>query len=239
MISTLQPETAEPRSIDKFIAFFDVLGWKSLVLKAEQNNSASLKEPIEILDLINRELQMREELFLRNELEICPSSPHKSQDIDFCFTTFSDSAVVSAEVSPAGLANLINCCRAVYFKLILRKGLMCRGYIKRGQIYHTKRYCVGSGLNDVVEREKNVSIFGSDSGEYSTPFIEIDENVLQFIDDEVSDSCVKSVLSDIVKRAGNVAAVFPFNNLSPSVFGDSSINPGQNREGYQRCSKMD
>ena len=224
MNSTLHPETAEPKSIDKFIAFFDVLGWKSLVLKAELNNSASLKEPIEILDLINQELQIREESFLRNELEICPSSPYKSQDIDFCFTTLSDSAVVSAEVSPVGLANLINCCRVVYFKLILRKGLMCRGYIKRGSIYHTKRYCVGSGLNDVVESEKSVSIFGSNTSKHSTPFIEIDENVLQFIDNEVSDSCVKSVLSDIVKRAGNVAAVFPFSNLTPSVFGDSAID---------------
>ena len=59
---------------------------------------------------------------------------------------------------------------------------MCRGYIKRGQIYHTEQRQIGTGLSDVVEREKVASIFKLDSDERGIPFIEIDRDVIQYVE---------------------------------------------------------
>ena len=168
--------------------------------------------------MIKLHLQTRQKMFQRDGPEICPSSPFNERHLNFRFTTFSDSAVISAEVSSAGIVNLINCCQAIYSQLYLRRGLMCRGYIKRGLIYHTEDYCVGSGLNDVVEKEKKVSIFRTENGERGTPFVEVDRNITQFVDSQISDSCVQQVFSDYVRREGDVAAIFPFKRLDPGIF---------------------
>ena len=99
---------------------------------------------------------------------------------------------------------------------------MCRGYIKRGLIYHTNDYCVGSGLNEVVEGEKNVSIFKTEDDEHGTPFIEIDKNILEYVNDETSDDGVKKAFSEFTRTKKLdvvvVAAIFPFKRFDP---GDS------------------
>ena len=204
------PDSVEPRSVDSFIAFFDVLGWKSLVCTTEKENDSSVREAIAVLDMI------------KSTLEICRDAPLVEKATDFHFTLSSDSVVLSTEVSSAGLIKLLYCCWVVYFKLFLRKGLMCRGYIKRGLIYHTNDYCVGSGLGDVVEGEKKVSIFKTEDGEHGTPFVEIDENILQYVNNETSDDDVKKVFSEFTRTEKLddvvVAAIFPFKRLDPSIF---------------------
>ena len=220
----------EAKSEDKFIAFFDVLGWKHLVRDMEQQNNFSLMKAVSILDMVNHVLQSRKEMLLNDRPEICPSAPHIRSDIGFCFTTFSDSVVLSTEISQAGLVNLINCCRAIYFKLITRTGLMCRGYVGRGPIYHTEDHCIGSGLGDVVEGEKNVSMYQTEEGEVGTPFIEVDQKVLQFLDKEVTDSCVTGVLEEIVKRKDGVAVIFPFKSLDPGRFGSANLDRNKARQ---------
>ena len=106
---------------------------------------------------------------------------------------------------------------------------MCRGYIKRGPLYHTADYCVGSGLGDVVKQEKNVSIFKTEDSECGTPFIEVDRNIDQYVNDEVSDECVKEMFSRIVKSEGDVAAIFPFRNLDPEIFWNGSMGSDEQR----------
>lgn len=212
------PNSVEPRSVDSFIAFFDVLGWKSLVCTTEKENDSSVQEALDVLDMIRSELERCSHFYEKDGPEICPAAPFVKKDMDFQFTLSSDSVVLSSEVSPAGLVNLLNCCRVVYFKLFLRKGLMCRGYIKRGLIYHTKTYCVGSGLGDVVKGEKKVSIFKTEDGERGTPFIEVDRNIVEYVNDEISDGCVKKKFSELVKVEEDVAAIFPFKRLDPGIF---------------------
>ena len=107
---------------------------------------------------------------------------------------------------------------------------MCRGYIKRGLLYHTTDYCVGSGLADVVKEEENVSIFKTEDGERGTPFIEVDRNVVQYVNDETSDDCVKEMFSRIIKSEGDAAAIFPFSSLDPGIFGDGSFDSDEQRQ---------
>ena len=220
----------EPRFVDKFIAFFDVLGWKSLVGAAEKKNGSSLQEVLDVLDMIRSELKRCRDFFENDGPKICPAAIFDRKDMDFRFTFVSDSVLLSVEVSPAGLINLLNCCGIVYSKLFLRKGLMCRGYIKRGSIYHTADYCVGSGFSDVVEGEKKVSIFKTESGERGTPFIEVNRNIIQYVNDEISDNCVKKMFSEFVKVEDDVAAIFPFKRLDPGLFGDGTFAPDKERK---------
>ena len=224
------PNSVEPRSVDSFIAFFDVLGWKSLVRTTEKENDASVQKIIDVLDMIRSELEMCRDFYEKDGPEIYPAAPFIKKDMDFRFTLSSDSVVLSSEVSPAGLMRLLYCCWVVYFKLFSRKGLMCRGYIKRGLIYHTADYCVGSGLNDVVEGEKRVSIFKTEDGERGTPFIEVDRNIVQYVNDETSDSCVKETFSEFVKVKDDVAAIFPFKRLDPGIFEDGRFDPDKERK---------
>ena len=92
---------------------------------------------------------------------------------------------------------------------------MCRGYIKRGLVYHTNEQPFGTGLSDAVDREKHVSIFKKDANERGTPFIEVDQEVVQYIKDQ-PDKCVKEMFSRLVETDGDLTAVFPFKRLNHS-----------------------
>ena len=142
---------------------------------------------------------------------ICPEAPHINKDVGFCITSVSDSALISTEISPAGIINLISHCWTACFKL-LSKGIMCRGYIKRGQIYHTPEQQIGTGLSEVVKLEQQVSIFKKDADERGTPFIEVDAEVIEYIEQQ-PDRCVKEVFSRLTKSEDDLTAVFPFQSL--------------------------
>ena len=195
-----------------------------MVSATERENDSSVQKAIDVLDMIKSELEQCRDFYENYGPEICPGARFENRDLNFNFTAFSDCVVLSSEVSPAALINLLQCCRTVYFKLFMRKGLMCRGYIKRGLLYHTKNYCVGSGLSDVVKQEKKVSIFKTEDGECGTPFIVVDRNIEQYVNNEISDDCVKEMFSSIVKSEGDTAAIFPFSNLDPGSFGHGSFD---------------
>ena len=199
----------EPQFGEKFIAFVDVLGWSALVKRAEEGKGLTLAELSKILNALGSEEDS--EQYRIYGPTMCPQALRIRDDIDFQLTSASDCVVVSSEISPAGLINLISHCWKACISL-LTKGIMCRGYIKRGQIYHTRDKQIGTGLSDAVERERNVSIFKRDSEERGTPFIEIDRDVVQYVEKQ-PDECVKIMFSRMVKQEGDVGAIFPFQRL--------------------------
>ena len=201
---------------EKFIAFFDVLGCKSLVCASEAGGEPSLQELSEILAALGTDADRKH--FEEYGPTTCPEAPRIRKDMDFRITRASDSVLISAETSPAGLINLVSHCYTACFKL-LSKGVMCRGYIKRGRIYHTSEQQIGTGLIDVVEREKQVSIFKKDADERGTPFIEIDKEVVQYVEHQ-PDRCVKEIFPRLVKAEGDLTAIFPFQRLTGFDAGD-------------------
>ena len=205
---------SELQFTEKFIAFFDVLGWTSLVRASDEGCGLSLPELSEIATMLGTSADR--EHFEKYGPTTCPKAPYIRKNMDFRITQVSDSALISAEVSPAGLINLVSHCWTACFKL-LSKGIMCRGYIKRGRIYHTSEHQIGTGLSDVVEREKQVSIFKKDADKRGTPFIEVDKEVVQYVEHQ-PDQCVKEMFSRLVKTEGDLAAIFPFKRLDPSTF---------------------
>jgi hypothetical protein len=196
---------------DKFIAYVDILGWKSFVDQANAEiNNMNLQKLVGLLGKLGSEEKRRD--FATDGPIISPDSRYVQRDLDFQLTQAYDCAVVSAEVSPAGVINLIGHCWSVAMGL-LGAGVMCRGYITRGPIFHTAKYCIGTGHQKALEGEKAVSVFRRDADKNGTPFIEIDESVSEYIENSC-DSCAKEMFSRFVKKDGKLAALFPTQVLS-------------------------
>ncbi|SDG00736.1 hypothetical protein [Terriglobus roseus] len=197
---------------DKFVAFVDVLGFKQLVVKAENNGDTTLGQVLAILEE-SGERKHRERLE-KSGARICPESHHVSRDLSFRVTQISDSLIVSCEVSPAGLIQLINHCWVLVMQL-MRLGVMCRGYVTRGPICHEDNRLVGTGYHRAYENEAGVSAFKRTAEERGTPFVEIDRNVTKYVAIH-GDWCLGEMFKRMTKNDGELTALFPFQALSHS-----------------------
>lgn len=210
---------------EKFIGFFDIIGFKSLMARADAGNGMTHAELFDVVKLLGSEKDRAERI--KYGSKICPHAPCLQRDVDFHITQQFDCAVVSAEISPAGAINVIWHCWTACLEL-LQKGLMCRGYIKRGRIYHTDKDVFGPGHVDVVEREKQVSFFKGDSDKSGTPFIEVDKTIVDYIATQ-PDACVKEMTGRMLRTEGGLTAIFPVKRLNHSFmiggFGMPKFDP--------------
>lgn len=204
---------------DKFIGFVDILGWKEKVKSSETGTGNSLDDLLKL----SKELGTPQDKskFEKYGPIICPCSKYIKRNLDFEITRISDCVIVSTEISPAGVINLINHCWAAVIRL-LTKGIMCRGYITRGMIYHntSEPDFIGSGYQKAYEKEHQVTAFKCKADEIGTPFVEVDPVVCNYIRDCI-DKCVREMFSRFVEEDGKVTALFPFKRLEHSfVIGD-------------------
>lgn len=204
--------TDDPQFKDKFIAFIDILGFKAMIESAERGEGRSIDE---IRGLLT-ELECRKNQYFYTAYgpQICPSSNRIENGLDFEISQVSDCAIVSAEISPAGVINLVHHCWGAVMRL-LTKGVMVRGYITRGLIYHKDSVFMGTGYHTAYQKEAGVTAFKREADEKGTPFVEIDPSVSSYIADQ-ADSCVSKMFSRFVKRDGEVTALFPIQSLSHS-----------------------
>lgn len=215
---------------EKFIGFMDILGFKKLVEVAEKGTGMPL---VELLKIVN-ELGTPEDRmkFVKYGPTTCPESRYVQRDLDFKITQISDCVVVSSEVSPAGVINLVNYCWGAVIKL-MTKGIMCRGYITRGPVYHTDTQVIGTGYQEAYRKESLVTAFKREADERGTPFVEVDPVICDYVRNH-SDSCVKEMFSRYVKEDGTATALFPFQRLQHSfIIGDwhgHKFNPERERE---------
>src|ERR1700733_2448860 len=117
----MSASSPSPKFEDKFIAFVDILGFKNHVEAAEAGSGLSLGELLDALKL----LRGPQAEFAAFQPTICPMSARKNGDLAFRVSQVSDCVIISAEVSAAGVINLLHHCWAIALNL-LRKGLMCR-----------------------------------------------------------------------------------------------------------------
>lgn len=197
---------------EKFIAFVDVLGFKNLVADAEAGEGMSLPELLKLLEGLGTGKERAH--FENSGGGWCPEAPRIAKNLDFRVTQISDCVIVSAEVSPAGLINLVSHCWVAAMHL-LHSGIMCRGYIKRGRIFHTDNQVLGTGYQDAFAAEGKVTAFRREADERGTPFIEVDSEVAHYVDTQ-PDACVKTIFARMVKSEAGTVAVFPFQRLSHS-----------------------
>lgn len=205
--------TPIPEFEDKFVAFIDVLGFKGIIEKAEDQSTAALPKILDMLKKIGSTEDSNK--FSKYGPTTCPKAKYINKDLNFTVLQVSDCAIISCEVSPAGIINLISHCWSAATAL-LPMGIMCRGYITRGNVYHTNSQIIGTGYNKAYEKEtKGIKAFQRDADELGTPFIEIDEELVSYIQ-EHGDPCVKKMFSRYTKSDGAVSAIFPFQRLSHS-----------------------
>jgi hypothetical protein len=194
---------------DKFVAFVDILGFKHMVAESEKDEA----KLAQLLATVERLGDGKE----REKFEVygptcCPCAPRTAKNLDFRVTQISDCVIVSAEVSPAGLINLVTYCWQVAIRL-LEVGVLCRGYISRGSVFHTDRQILGSGYQNVFMAESSVTAFRRRPDEAGTPFVEIDENVVQYVSSQ-PDDCVRMMFDRLTKFDGSKLALFPFKRLN-------------------------
>ena len=195
---------------DKFIAFVDILEFSSKVEQAEKGEDVQLADLIELCSA----LAQRDHTFGIAEygLTICPESPCISRSLDCEVTQVSDCAVISAEVSPAGIVHLVQHVSACAFRL-MRSGVMVRGYITRGRIFHNGNQFMGTGYQKAVNEEKHIGAFRWLLDETATPFVEIDPAVVGYVNKD-TDKCVQDVFGMWSNTDENgITAIFPFNRL--------------------------
>jgi hypothetical protein len=222
---------------DKFIGFVDILGFTKMMQNASAGGERSISELFDLIKLLGTDGDRAH--YAAYGPTICPQAARIRDDMDFHVTQVFDSVVVSAEVSPAGAVNLTNHCWRACFSL-LSKGIMCRGYIKRGLLYHTEKDVFGPGHVEVVEKEKQVSIFKNEANEHATPFIEVDPGVVSYIAIQ-GDSCVKEMFSRMVRTERDLTAIFPFKRLQHSfIIGGITgpFNPQKEKASNENVRRM-
>jgi hypothetical protein len=218
----------EPAFKDKFIGFVDILGFKNMVEAAERGEGRSLTEIRELLSMLGRERYRN--FFEEYGPEMCPESDYLRKDLDFQFAQVSDCIVASAEVSPAGVINLIKQCWGAAI-MLLTKGVMVRGYITRGTIYHQGTGFLGSGYHTAYEKERSVTAFKREADEKGTPFVEIDPSVCSYVQG-LKDRCVQEMFDRFTRTEEGVTGLFPFKVLSHSctIGGYNSFDPAKEKQ---------
>jgi len=205
---------------DKFIGFVDVLGFGSLVERAERGEGMTLSSIQEALEDLGTEAD--KESVEKYGPSICPEAPRVKPDVDFQLTQVSDCVIVSTEISPAGVITLTNHCWMVATKLLSR-GLMCRGHIRRGTIAHKGARFIGTGYQEAVKHEKTVSILQRCPEECGTPFVEIDAGVKEYVE-ACKDDCVREMFRRLVHESDGLCAIFPFKSFSTSFVVNGTFN---------------
>lgn len=168
------------------------------MVEASVQDPALLSKLLEIVSMLGDETEQAK--FQKYGPTCCPYAEHYAKDLDFCITQVSDCVVISAEASPAGFINLINHCFGASVRL-LQLGVLCRGFITKGLIYHTRNQFVGPGYLKAVNSEKNVSAFRNAAFNRGTPFIELDDSVVQYASD-MTDKCTKVMFNRLTKFDG-------------------------------------
>ena len=225
---------ANMQSKEKFIAFLDILGFSALVEQAEA--SGDLSRPIELAQLLGDGQGASEMVVIGPKT--CPQSAYIEKGLDFQITQISDCAVISAEVSPAGLINLVHHCFGLSVKL-LSKHAQCRGMITRGNIYHQKGQFIGTGYQAAYRAEAGVAFLRADEAERGTPFIQIDPSVISYVQEQ-TDDCVRKMFERLTLSDGTFTAIYPFKALAkiPSALVHPGFNPLEMKQAVQRSLRF-
>jgi hypothetical protein len=207
---------------DKFIAFVDILGFTNMVEAAEENGG----DVTLALDLA-RALGTPSGAAKIQEFGhiICPAAPFMEKGVRFEVTQVSDCAVVSCEVSPAGLITLVHHCVTAAMTVVSKGGL-CRGIITKGSIFHEAGQFLGNGYMEAFKAERSVAFRQSDISETGTPFIQLDPAVVAYAQQQ-DDRCVRSMFERMTTSDGTYTAIDPFRPLAnvPSALINLDFDP--------------
>lgn len=123
---------------ERYVGFVDILGFGDII-RSTGNPTANPKQSAELLKVLKS-------MGRRRRITDAVAGD------DFKFQQFSDSIVMSANCSPAGLDHLLNSIENLALQL-LRKGLLLRGGVAKGQLYHDGNILFGPAFLKAFELE--------------------------------------------------------------------------------------
>jgi hypothetical protein len=138
------------------------------VQKAELEGNGDLSRALELTKALGSAADSNK--FVQYGPTTCPLARRIANDPDFQVTQISDCVVISAEVSPAGMINLVSHCFGIALR-ILTKGALCRGVITRGKIWHRDGQFIGRGYMRAFQSEPGVAFMRADENETGTVWI--------------------------------------------------------------------
>jgi hypothetical protein len=121
---------------DRAIAFIDILGFSALIQRDE------IYKVRNGLKLIGTHVA---------RLEALPQTP-------IVTSTFSDTIVLSARNDAEGLPYLVHATAALVAELLLR-GILCRGAVTTGKLYHKKDMIFGHALIHAYRMEQELAVY--------------------------------------------------------------------------------
>lgn len=208
---------------EKFVAFIDILGFKELVKKSVEADDA------ESIARMVRRLGSDDDIALYREdgAEICPHSQKLQKDLSLYITQVPDCVIVSAEVSPAGAINIVNYCRKIAERLLLRESVLCRGYLTKGKVYHQGAIIFGPAYLDAIVGEKKAAAVAWFDGNLGRPFIEVDPAVSSYLS-ACGDECTRTMYPRMVIAEGDYAVISPYGIFARLI--DWTIDPAKTRD---------
>ncbi|MCZ7617181.1 MAG: hypothetical protein M5U32_02355 [Myxococcota bacterium] len=134
-----------------YVAFIDILGFSDLIEKSAEDRSL-----FEFLRSLLPELRESSGPLLRGlglDGEVAAAADHALE-----ITAFSDSIVISSTYEPGG-AVLVPEIAALFAFRLLSRGILVRGAIERGSLYHEQGVVFGPALVNAVRAEQSVAIY--------------------------------------------------------------------------------
>ncbi len=143
---------------ERIIAFLDILGWKELIQKSENN-----MQSLELVDLVAKSIEGVSK-FVPNMKDVAKETSKNTiieepmKDIDFISTHFSDSIVFSSPNDIGSKSILISFVIGLSSTLAA-VGCYVRGAITIGQLHHTQNVIYGPALIRAYELEQRNAIY--------------------------------------------------------------------------------
>ena len=139
---------------ERYCLFLDILGFQSHVDESVSQKSGS-KQMMTFPRLMAALSGIYEEVNYRESIQIAGKSQLSSRRV----SQFSDSVVVSYlkdELNGAGVASMLFDIHRIQLRLV-RSGILLRGAISSGLLYHDEKLIFGPALNEAVALEKLAS----------------------------------------------------------------------------------
>jgi hypothetical protein len=138
---------------ERLVLFADILGFKDLVKSSGNNDVDALSKVQRIMGILAK-LNQDENSALRTDHRTGndPQDYHNA-----VITSFSDHIVVSVPKGrPDAVCWLLRTAYIMAYQL-MEEGVLCRGGIALGKLYHTKQYIFGTAFLDAYELEQDES----------------------------------------------------------------------------------
>ncbi len=193
---------------NKAILFIDILGFKSLIAEHQSLGPQYIFD--NFLQYFSE--NYHKEYILKDFLAtVCPASKKQNADLNYHSFQISDSFIATAELSPVGVVNLINIARYIQLKT-LNKGILVRGYLGCGSVYHVGNQIFGPAYQEAYENERNI-IFKSFKG---PPVIQVSDRLQRIVE---VDDCCKEMFNRMIISKDQKMVINPFMFIE-SIFSD-------------------